>query len=64
MCAEAGVVTVASVADHSTPHRGDEALFFDAENLASLCGPCHSRHKQRLERGGKVVRYGVDGYPI
>lgn len=39
------------VADHVTPHRGSEALFWDANNLQALCHhPCHSKHKQAQER--------------
>ncbi|MBX5132534.1 HNH endonuclease [Rhizobium lentis] len=64
MCDELGIVTAANTVDHRIPHKGDHALFFDAKNLASLCPSCHSRHKQRQERGGKVVRYGADGYPV
>lgn len=40
------------VADHRKPHRGDEALFWDEENLQTLCKPCHDKHKQRAERAG------------
>lgn len=64
MCEELGVVTTANTVDHRKPHKGDLAMFFDPGNLASLCPSCHSRHKQRIERGGKVVRYGADGYPV
>ncbi|MFW2829888.1 HNH endonuclease [Sphingomonas sp. ID0503] len=39
-------------ADHRRPHRGDEALFWDADNVETLCtSPCHVKHKQRLEQG-------------
>lgn len=38
------------VADHKTPHRGDEALFWDSANLICLCASCHSGPKQREER--------------
>jgi 5-methylcytosine-specific restriction enzyme A len=39
------------VADHRQPHRGDEALFWDARNLWTLCkSPCHDSVKQREER--------------
>jgi len=38
------------VADHKTPHKGDEAMFWDAGNLQCLCKPCHDRDKQREER--------------
>ena len=40
------------VADHREPHRGDEALFWDEENLWTLCKPCHDSTKQREERRG------------
>jgi len=42
------------VADHRKPHRGDEALFWDEENLTTLCKPCHDKHKQRAERAGRA----------
>ena len=40
----------ANVVDHIKPHRGDNALFWDKTNWQSLCGPCHNRRKQSLER--------------
>lgn len=41
------------VADHREPHRGDERLFWDPNNLETLCAsPCHSKHKQRAEQRG------------
>lgn len=40
------------VADHRAPHRGDEALFWDEDNLQCLCKPCHDGIKQRQERQG------------
>jgi 5-methylcytosine-specific restriction endonuclease McrA len=40
------------VADHRTPHRGDEALFWDEGNVQTLCKPCHDGAKQRSERAG------------
>lgn len=39
------------VADHREPHRGDERLFWDEQNLWCLCKPCHDSAKQRQERG-------------
>jgi 5-methylcytosine-specific restriction enzyme A len=38
-----------AVADHRRPHRGDQALFWDADNLWCLCATCHSSVKQREE---------------
>ena len=43
-------VTLARIADHIVPHRGDLALF--AGPLQSLCRSCHSSAKQREEWGG------------
>lgn len=63
-CLRQEVVTEAAVVDHVNPHKGDEALFFDASNLQSLCKSCHDSIKQRLELGRSVVMYGPDGWPI
>lgn len=38
------------IADHIEPHRGDPALFWDDENVQTLCKPCHDSAKQREER--------------
>ncbi len=49
MCGRIG--TQGMVVDHVRPHRGDEALFWAETNLQVLCSsPCHSKHKQALER--------------
>lgn len=32
----------ASVVDHITPHRGNDALFWDQSNWQSLCQKCHN----------------------
>ncbi|ODT57540.1 MULTISPECIES: HNH endonuclease [Paracoccus] len=40
----------ASLVDHKTPHRGDQTIFWDKSRWQSLCTPCHSGAKQRLER--------------
>ncbi len=37
------------VADHRRPHRGDERMFWDEDNLQTLCKPCHDGAKQREE---------------
>ena len=54
MCGRLEADTSKLVADHRRPHRGDLALFWDPENLWTLCAsPCHSKHKQRLEQGAE-----------
>ena len=62
-CLREGKITPATVADHVTPHKGDEGLFWSGE-LQSLCAHHHNRDKQVIERGGTVRRYGEDGWPI
>lgn len=49
---ECGHVGGKLIVDHKRPHRGDEALFFDEENLWTLCKPCHDGWKQKRERRG------------
>lgn len=63
MCAALGRVVSATVADHVEAHRGDAERFWSGE-LQSLCGPCHSRHKQRQERGGGVLGCDAQGLPL
>jgi 5-methylcytosine-specific restriction protein A len=51
MCGRLEGDTSQLVADHWMPHKGDEALFWDFDNLKTLCkSPCHDKHKQRIER--------------
>jgi len=63
-CGDLGRVTPAAVVDHKQPHRGDEALFFDPDNLQSLCKPCHDGAKQQLEKSGTLRGCGLDGVPL
>lgn len=65
MCLDAGSTSLATVADHIRPHRGDERLFFDPSNLQSLCKRCHDRDKQSVEHGGLAFHGSVDrqGWP-
>ena len=52
MCEGRGRTVPASIVHHRTPHRGDWALFIDADNHASLCKPCHDSTAQSAERLG------------
>lgn len=63
MCQEQGHITIATVCDHAEPHRGDADKFWNASNLQSLCGDCHDRHKQVIERRGFSPIIGIDGWP-
>ncbi len=61
-CAEAGVLTPATVVDHITRHRGDRRLFFSGP-FQSLCKRCHDTSKQQAERLGYSTKLGADGLP-
>lgn len=64
MCEEEGRVTAATVVDHITPHKGDEALFWDRSQWQALCKRHHDSDKQALEKSGHAPRViGVDGWP-
>jgi 5-methylcytosine-specific restriction endonuclease McrA len=56
-------VTAANTVDHITPHRGDDRLFWDRENLQALCPTCHSAIKQREEARGFSDVLDADGWP-
>ena len=55
MCGRTEPDTSRLVADHKVPHRGDEALFWDASNIQCLCKPCHDRVKQAEERQASLA---------
>lgn len=57
-----GHIVSAVIADHIEPHRGDPVKF--AGPLQSLCVTHHSGWKQRLEKSGRVLGNGVDGFPL
>jgi hypothetical protein len=63
---ELGQLVSATVADHVKPHRGDEELFFDPDNLQSLCKRCHDAHKQAQEHqaDGLLRGAGLNGRPL
>ena len=63
MCAERGVVTVATVADHIDPHKGDWNKFCLGE-LQSLCSTCHNSAKRYVELRGYSIEVDDDGWPI
>jgi len=63
-CKQMGRVVAADTVDHITPHRGDEALAFDPDNLQSLCKPCHDVHADAKDRGKVMAGCDADGYPI
>lgn len=56
MCKRMEPTTSQLVADHKTPHRGREVLFWDERNLQCVCAACHNRIKQREEQSSLHMR--------
>lgn len=48
---------------HTTPHRGDQAIFWDKTKWASLCAEHHDNDAQQTETWGYSGRIGLDGMP-
>ncbi|MBI0021013.1 HNH endonuclease [Bartonella sp. W8097] len=55
MCGRIEADTSKLVCDHIKPHRGNETLFYDENNLQCLCKQCHDSIKQRLENRQRVL---------
>lgn len=63
MCQRLGRTSVATVADHVEPHKGDLSKFWFGR-LQALCAPCHNGAKKVLETTGKVRGCDANGYPM
>jgi 5-methylcytosine-specific restriction enzyme A len=64
MCERMGRITEAKVADHIKPHNNDPLLFYDINNLQSLCSSCHSGIKRMADIHGYSQACDVDGNPV
>lgn len=62
-CEKKGLTVQATVVNHRTPHKGDEALFWNRGNLEAVCKPCHDGPIQREEIKGYSREVGSDGWP-
>ena len=62
-CKQRDRTAAATEVDHIRQHHGDPVLFFDRNNLQSLCAYCHRVVKARMERGG-TQGFNEDGEPI
>jgi 5-methylcytosine-specific restriction protein A len=62
MCMAEGQAVAATVADHVTPHKGDEWAFWMGP-LQSLCKSHHDRAKRSEEIRGYTKAIGADGFP-
>lgn len=63
-CERHGRITVATIAHHAEPHRGDPLKFWHGP-LVSLCKTHHDSDAQTIERGGTPRQeIGPDGWPL
>jgi 5-methylcytosine-specific restriction protein A len=60
-CLLQGRATPATDVDHIKPHRGDQDLMWDVDNLQALCHACHSKKTAREDGGfGNAARLDKD----
>ena len=64
LCERQGRTTACQVTDHIKPHNGDPELFWDWDNLQSLCPTCHSGIKAMQDHHGYSQACDADGNPI
>lgn len=50
-CLRKDFVIEAIIVDHITPHKGDNALFWDCKNWQSLCKACHDAKTVQKDGG-------------
>lgn len=62
-CLARELTRAATVADHVTPHRGDDDLFWNGP-LQSLCKRCHDKRKQLEEIHGHTFELDLSGWPL
>ncbi len=66
-CEQVGIVEPAQAIDHIKPHRGDEDLFWDRDNLQPLCFRCHNakaQHERFSTRPYQPPGCDLEGRPL
>ena len=64
MCLRRELYVPATVADHIIPHRNNLKLFYDIDNLQSLCETCHNSRKRMIEKHGYSQACDINGLPL
>lgn len=54
----------AAVVNHKTPHKGDVSLFFDLQNVESVCKADHDKRIQIEEARGYTIGVDLSGRPV
>jgi 5-methylcytosine-specific restriction protein A len=63
-CAAEGKQIKAEHVHHSTPHRGDQRVFWDKSRWLPLCAAHHNRDAQQIETQGYRDAVKADGLPL
>ena len=63
-CLKTGHVSQATVVHHRVAHKGDRILFYDINNLESLCKPHHDGDAQSEEHTGYSRIVDDEGWPM
>lgn len=64
MCLGKGNEPDAPVANHKTPHHGDERLFWDMKNIETVTKAVHDSLVQSEEKRGVTIGSDIDGRPV
>lgn len=56
--------TAATIVHHRIPHHGNPELFWDGDNLESVCSSCHSGIKRMEENYGYDQSCDASGIPL
>jgi 5-methylcytosine-specific restriction protein A len=71
-CQRCGCMTIegnrhhprAAVVNHKKPHKGDQVLFFDINNVETVCKTDHDALIQREEARGYTIGSDINGRPL
>ena len=63
-CLKSQRETPGTIVHHKIEHKGDIELFYNWDNLESVCASCHSGHIRVSEHVGYSQSCDADGFPI
>lgn len=71
ICQRSGIVCIgpagapdSPVVNHKVPHKGDRELFFDLDNLETVCKEIHDSLIRKEELNGHTVGSDRNGRPL
>lgn len=64
LCTGRGNDPDAPIAHHIVAHKGDPELFWDRNNIETVCKEIHDSLIQREEKQGYQIGHSIDGRPV